>query len=228
LFYILWPSFYAFFVASAANYLNWQLTPWILRALKVSTNTLRGMALAKSAEAMVVVGTIIILMPLSGVGLASIYIHPGAVLPGVAFGLLSLAVFGLLAVQQGKALHIKRQTIIILLPWIATFVCANALMEELWFRGIFLKGFELALGPGAALLLTAIIFTLAHIGAAYLSGAERIQFLVVLFPLAIVWGYCIQKTGSLLGSVISHAGADLLVLNGFIAALDDKTNSTQE
>jgi membrane protease YdiL (CAAX protease family) len=43
--------------------------------------------------------------------------------------------------------------------------------------------------------------------------------LFVLFLLALAWGYAIQKTGGLLGSVFFHAGGDLLIINGFIAAL---------
>lgn len=223
----LWLSFYALFGASAANYLVWQFVPWIQQTLKISTDSLRGMAWAKLTEAVFVIGTILILMQLAGVDLAAIYLQLGAVLPGIAFGLISLVVFGMIAAQQAKVLHIPQQTIITLLPWIVTFVCANALMEEVWFRGLFLQGFELALDPTTGLLLTAIIFTLAHIGADYLSCTEKLQFLVILFPLALAWGFWMQKTGSMLGSVISHAGADVLILNGYIASLHGEENSNQ-
>ena len=57
-----------------------------------------------------------------------------------------------------------------------------------------------------------------------LSWAERVRFLLILFPLALAWGGTIQLTGSLIGSTLFHAGADLLVFNGFIAALYGKAS----
>lgn len=48
-----------------------------------------------------------------------------------------------------------------------------------------------------------------------------------LIPLALVRGYWIQKTGSMMGSVLSHARTDLLILNGFIASLNGEANANQ-
>lgn len=62
--------------------------------------------------------------------------------------------------------------------------------------------------------------------AAYKLGLS-ILFLVVLFPLALVWDYWIQKTGSMMGSIISQVGVDLLILNGFIAFLNGEVNANQ-
>jgi len=73
-----------------------------------------------------------------------------------------------------------------------------------------------------SLFLTSIVFTGAHIGATYLSWSERLRFLVILFPLSLAWGFTMQLTHSLLGSALFHAGGDLLIINGFIAAFYGK------
>jgi membrane protease YdiL (CAAX protease family) len=44
-----------------------------------------------------------------------------------------------------------------------------------------------------------------------------VVFLLVVFPLAIIWGYVIQKTEALWGSVLFHAGGDLLIVTGIYA-----------
>jgi membrane protease YdiL (CAAX protease family) len=43
------------------------------------------------------------------------------------------------------------------------------------------------------------------------------SFLAVLLVLALAWGYVIQNTESLWGSVLVHAGADLLIIVGIFA-----------
>ncbi len=53
-------------------------------------------------------------------------------------------------------------------------------------------------------------FALAHMQVGY--APEIVGFLVVTFVLAIVWGWLMQKTGSLWGSALFHAGADLLII----------------
>ena len=115
-------------------------------------------------------------------------------------------------------IFLLRSSVAALLPWMLLFCVSNALMEELWFRGIFLNPFEHVLGAAASLILTSIVFTGTHVGATYLSRAERIRFLAILLPLALAWGFTTMLTDSLIGSTLFHAGADLLVLNGFVAA----------
>ena len=73
-----------------------------------------------------------------------------------------------------------------------------------------------------AILLTGAVFAVLHIGATYLSKTERARFLALLFPLGVVWGGCMYVTGSILASTLFHAGADLLVVNGFTQAFATK------
>jgi len=94
------------------------------------------------------------------------------------------------------------------------FVLANGFMEELLFRGLFLRKFEPFLGATASNLLTAIVFTLAHMQVGYVAPAEILKFLAIIFPLALAFGYVMQKTDSLWGSALFHAGSDLLIFSG--------------
>ena len=214
--------FQAFFVASGANLIGWFFGPRIVRSLRLSDDRLQGISLGKLIESCLVISTILLILFLNGNPPSSIYLEWGDLRWGLIAGLGTGLVFLGIAFLQTKSLGISRKTLASLAPWIVIFVLANAAMEELWFRAIFLKRFEAFVGPAGSLILTALIFTTAHIGATYLSRKERLQFLVILFPLALWWGYLMQRSGGILGSILSHAGADLLIVNGYIEALQDE------
>lgn len=52
--------------------------------------------------------------------------------------------------------------------WFA-FSLINAFMEEIWFRGLFLRRLEPALGAAGALLLTTLAFGTSHLFATYVD-----------------------------------------------------------
>ena len=204
--------------AAAANALGAEAVR-LHRRLGLSDDSLTGIGAAKGLEALVVVGTILAILAIGRVPLATVYLSIGNVPLGLAVGLGGFAVFVVLAAMQAKSMGIPRSTIRRLLPWILLFVFANAFMEELWFRGLFLRPLASHLGPIAAIVLTAAMFALAHIGASYMLKPERVRFLLILFPLGLAWGAATHFTGSLFASTLFHAGADLMIVNGFIAAL---------
>ena len=70
-------------------------------------------------------------------------------------------------------------------------------MEELWFRGIFLKKLEPLIGSASALILTTILFAVSHLGATYVAGAEVLGLFSMVFTLGLGCGYLMQKTDSL-------------------------------
>jgi len=43
---------------------------------------------------------------------------------------------------------------------------------------------------------------------------DILVFLAILFVLALAWGYVIQRTESLWGCALFHAGADLMIMVG--------------
>jgi len=214
---------FAFLAASTASVLGALGARWHKR-LGIGGDSLPGMAKAKALEAAVVVGSILLLAWIVGVPLSSIYLRAGHLRLGLVIGVGGFLLFLLQAVVQGKQLGVKAEVIRRLWPWILVFVFANAFMEELWFRAIFFGPLAAHVGPIAAIVLTAVVFAVAHIGATYMSKQERLRFLIILFVLGLAWGACLHFTGSILASTLFHAGADLMVINGFIAAIYGKKN----
>ena len=90
-------------------------------------------------------------------------------------------------------------------------------MEELLYRGIFLKQYEPFLGKGLSVVLTALVFTLMHTQVTY--AAQMIQFLAIALVLSLVWGFLIQKSDSLWGVVLFHAAGDCLIIFGAYARM---------
>ena len=209
---------FAFLAAAIANLLS-AGAAYLQRPLGIVDTTLKGIALGKGLEAIVVVGSILAMAAALRVPLGSLALQTGRLGLGLAIGLGGFALFALLAAGQARSMKIPSATIVRLLPWILVFVLANAFMEELWLRALFLGPLVSLVGPIAAIVLTGAVFALAHIGVSYMSGQERLRFLAILFPLGLAWGACIYFTGSILASALFHAGADLMVVNGFIANL---------
>jgi membrane protease YdiL (CAAX protease family) len=170
----------------------------------------QGVALANFSMSLLRVAVIMVLMAIVGTEWGSIYLHKGRLGLGLAIGIpgfLVLAVWGLLPIAaQPDGVN----KLLSLMPWILLYVLSNAFMEELLFRGIYLKRYEPFLGKGLSLLLTSIVFMLLHFQAGYVLNS--LLFLVQLFPFTLAWGWLMQKTDSLWGSVLFHAGADCIII----------------
>jgi len=140
------------------------------------------------------------------------------------FGLISFGVFAVvfavIAVLQAgappsqgmTATGVPLGTIVAAIPWILVFCFANSLMEELWFRGIFLKRLSPFLGVTASVVATALVFGSVHVGATYITPVESFIFPLITIALGLVNGFVMFKTDSIWGSVLFHAGYDLLVI----------------
>jgi membrane protease YdiL (CAAX protease family) len=94
-------------------------------------------------------------------------------------------------------------------------VFTNGIKEEIQLRGLFLREYATLLGVGSANLLQAIIFTLPHLGEAYSS--LMIAFLFIVFLIGLAFGAVTQKTNSLIGSILFHAGTDIPVILGIFS-----------
>jgi membrane protease YdiL (CAAX protease family) len=90
-------------------------------------------------------------------------------------------------------------------------------MEELLFRGLFFKKLEPFVGKFLSNLMIALVFTLLHGLSTY--SVDQMLFLFILFPLALMWGYIMQKTDSIWGSVLFHAGMDIPIMLGIFSNL---------
>ena len=209
---------FAFLGASTASILGAAAAHLLHRPLKLTGDDVRAMGSAKAIEAVVVVGSILGLAAAFRVPLASLFMTTGKVGLGLGIGCAGFVLFAAGAWVQGRQLKIPAQTYRRLLPSVLLFVFANGFMEELWSRGLFLGPMRTLVGPVAAILLTGAVFALSHIGATYMKKEERLRFLLILFPLGLAWGACFHFTGSIIAATLFHAGADLMAINGFIAA----------
>jgi hypothetical protein len=210
-----WQVLFAFFILTVAVSLEFVFGKYLIKYLGVTDSTPSGWALPKLNECFVVVSVIVIFNFLSGGNLGSIYIQKGNLKLGLIIGLVAFFVFAAGAIPMAslfKAQDLSLARIIPWVPWILIFVLANGTMEELLFRGLFLRKLQPFFGRFISNFLVAVVFAGIHLTGS-LTGDERI-FVVFLFPLALALGYIMQKTDSLWGSILLHAGMDIPVIIG--------------
>ncbi len=213
--------FVGLLILAVAVSLDRFLSVYMLEYLGVNGDTPAGYALLKLNEFAVVVGVVVLLTRLSGCSLGSIYIQKGKLKLGLMIGLVSFFVCvagsipmaGLLFKAEGLTLA----RILPWAPWLLIFVLANAAQEELLCRGLFLRKLQPFFGSFLSICLIAFVFTLLHRGVTYTSS-EAI-FLAVLVPLALAWGYIMQKTDSIWASVLFHAGTDIPIMLGIFSTM---------
>lgn len=212
-----WRLTYALFVAAAAVLLSTLFSGGFVDWVGVTPASPQWVAVAKLSESLWRVVPILVLMAMISTDPGSIYLGKGRLGLGLGVGIAAFVVFAGVAFMPlaGKGEMVGK--LLPLTPWILVFVLSNGFMEELLFRGVFLKRYEPFLGKGLANLLTAVVFTLAHVQVTYV--ADVLQFLVIVFPLALLWGYLMQKSDSLWGSALFHAGADCMIVFGIFASM---------
>jgi membrane protease YdiL (CAAX protease family) len=203
------PPAYALFIASAALLF---LSTGVLNIRVPTTGPVQEIALDKLSQFLHVVPLILALTLISGDNLKSIFIARGNLKAGLIFGGVSFLIWAVLAylVQAGASGFpaLTGRTIL----YVLLFVFANSIMEELWFRGIFLKRYQAVAGRLAAILITAIPFGASHVNATYEFPGGGIVFGLVVFVLGVVGAYAMLKDDSLLGPVLFHAGYDLMII----------------
>jgi membrane protease YdiL (CAAX protease family) len=210
--------FFAFFIASLAILFD--------LLINIPPNTETGLALDMLASTSIIVSIILVLTRVSGNSFASIFLKKGNLKLGLIFGFAGFLFFALTAIPaaqylfQGKNLSLDKA--IAWLPWILPIVLLNGIREELLYRGLFLKKFEPKLGAKTSNFLQAIIFSLSHsvAGLGLSAYTPYIWALVIFtFSLGLLWGYIMQRTDSIIGSTIFHAGSDIPVFLGIFSNL---------
>lgn len=93
-------------------------------------------------------------------------------------------------------------------------ICCSSVGRDagLLCRWLLLGSFEELIGRHAANLCIALFFTLVHAPVQY--APDILVFLAIVFAFSLAWGYLIQKSETIWGSVLFHAGADLLIVVG--------------
>jgi uncharacterized protein len=211
-----WQVFFAFFVASLALLLDF--------LVNMPSSTMTGIALDMLVSTLIIVSTIVLLTAVSGNSLGSIYLKKGNFKLGLIIGLVGFFFFALTSIPaaqylfQGQNLSLERVTA--WLPWIIPIVLLNGVREELLYRGLFLKKLQPKLGSKTSNLLQALIFSLSHsvAGVGLSAYTPYIWGLVIFtFSLGLAWGYIMQRTDSIFGSALFHAGTDIPVFIGIFS-----------
>jgi membrane protease YdiL (CAAX protease family) len=216
-----WQIFFAFFILLVALTISLVFGSFLFDSLGVKDSVPVGWALPKLNETILIVLVVILFTRLLGGSLGSIYIQKGNLKLGLIIGIVTflLAAAGSIPMANllfgGNNLTLAR--IIPWIPWLLVTVLANGALEEILFRGLFLRKLEPFVGKFLSNFLIAIVFTVLHQGSSYTS--DQYIFLAVLFPLALAWGYITQKTDSAWASILFHAGMDIPIFLGIFSNL---------
>lgn len=213
-----WRVWYALLVFLVAVSLDWIVGVYLIDTIGITDATPAGWAVQKLNECCVVVAVVVLFTKLSGESLGSIYIHKGKLKSGVLIGLTAFGLAAAGSIPMATLFGAQALTLDRIIPWtlwILIFVLANATMEEILFRGLFLRKLEPFLGQFLSNLAVAFVFTLVHGAATY--SVDQALFLGILFPLALVWGYVMQKTDGVWGSILFHAGMDIPIILGIFS-----------
>ncbi|WP_343215034.1 CPBP family intramembrane glutamic endopeptidase [Evansella tamaricis] len=93
-------------------------------------------------------------------------------------------------------------------------IVINPILEEVYWRNFMLKKQMGEWNRHSAIFITAFFYTLYH----FLSILPMFQVplnvaaVVPVFAAGIFWGYLREKTGSIVGSIVSHALADMGII----------------
>lgn len=216
-----WKNLFSFFIASFAITLQAMGV-----FLNLQTTSLNRIVLSMVSSTVLVVVPVIALSLISGDKRSTLFLTKGNIKLGLVTGLVGFFVFAMASIPeamylfQGKNLTLAKA--VAWVPWVLITVLANGIREELLYRGLFLRKYESFFGSGYSNLLQAIIFSLSHT----VAGRGQIAytpytFALVLFTflLGLAWGSLMQRTNSLLGPVLFHAGTDIAVFLGIFSNL---------
>ena len=192
------------------------LFAWILRGiprvLPIDLDTVMGWGISKFVEVAPICLCVFILGKRNGDSFDYLGLRGGSVGRSLVFGLLA-SVLGLVQyfAQMGFSFGFTFTQLVAWFPWLLLFSVSNAFMEELIFRGLFLEKYSQFLGEKRALLLVSLIFAVFHVVLLpFMELSMMLGFTCFLFIQGYVWGYILQKTGSLWGSILAHAFSDIL------------------
>jgi len=210
----LWPSAYALFTAAAAlAFLN----TGYLDLPRAGLDPLQDLAVDKVSQLLHVVPAILSLNLLAGFGPDVLFLRWGRWRQGLLLGLASFGVFGTLTwllVPGSRTILADSNAVGLVLA----FIFSNSVMEELWFRGVFLRRYEALVGRSQACLITALVFGASHVNASYKFPGGGLVFGLVVAILGWIGARAMFKQAGWIGPVLFHAAYDLVIIVPVLAA----------
>jgi membrane protease YdiL (CAAX protease family) len=217
-----WPISLAYLAVSLGLLLALILGRWLPDPNSLASSPMMGLTLGKLFDVVAVVLPMLLLPRLAGEDFGALYLQRGRLGRSLLLGLLvSAATFIPFVLLGGLASvrSVDTAVVVAALPWIAIFALANSFMEELWFRGLFLRKYQVFLGAAGALWLTALSWSLFHLVVDYFAGVQLVMFVAVDVLLGLAYGWITQRTNTLWGAVLAHAAADAFLMLGGLATL---------
>jgi membrane protease YdiL (CAAX protease family) len=203
---------YGFFSVSVGFLFVWLLGGFTEYIPWVDLDSVMGWAILKVGEVVPICLAVLILGKRNGDSLRSLGLVGGEVGRSLVFG-LAASVLGFVQyfAMMGVSFPYTIPQFMFWLPWLVLFSVSNGFMEELIFRGLFLGKYGELFGRRSALLLVSFVFALVHVILLPFMGLGMVLvFVVFLFFQGYVWGVIYQRTGSIWGSILAHAVADVL------------------
>jgi membrane protease YdiL (CAAX protease family) len=206
-----WRLAFAYFVAASAIMLSNFLADWAVIISGYSVESARGFTVLKLAEDTIIVATVVGFVLLIRDDPKELFLTRGRLWPGLCIG---LAVFLVLTAFSYYSAMSKIED-----PGMGRKVflacglmsLADGFMEELLFRGLFLKRLARYIGDDWANFVTALVFAFAH-----QIFLETPMFMLNAFVFGLILGWVMQKTGSLWASALLHAGILMVTMEGFL------------
>jgi hypothetical protein len=153
-----WRLVYIYFVASCALMLSGFAGDWALIISGEALATVKGFTLLKLAEDAAIISTIILLVLISRDDLEDLYLSKGRFGLGLVIGLASFLVFTVMGISSSVGRGIRPDSLREFLPAFLLIALADGFMEELLFRGLFLKTLGRVVGNNWAIVVTAVVF----------------------------------------------------------------------
>lgn len=217
-----WKISLAYLAVSVGFLLTLIVGRWLPPPDSLASSPIMGLALGKLFDVVPLVLPMLLVPTLAGDDFGSIYLQRGklgqSLLLGLPVGALTFIPFVMLGGLEGVR-AVGAAAVVAALPWIAVFALSNSFMEELWWRGLFLRKYQVFLGVRGALLLTALGWGLMHLIVTYFAGGQLLAFVAVDILLGLAYGWITQRTDTLWGAVLAHAAADAFLVLGMLATL---------
>ena len=205
---------YSFFSIALGFLLAWIIGDFGAYFPDIISDSMMGWAISKVGEAIPICTTIFFLVIRKGESFNSLGFTGGKIFTSIGYG-LTASILGIVQyiAMVGVTVPFSISQLLLWFPWLLLFAFSNSILEELIFRGLFLRKYSLIFGKKGALLLISFVFAIFHAVLLPFMGFQMvIVFMLFLFLQGYVWGYILQKTESIWGSIIAHTIADILFL----------------
>jgi len=210
-----WQLAYAFFIAAAVilvTTLTVDLRDGLFRAMGILSGTNQESGAGKIFEAVMTIGTILLLTRLAGMRFESIYVKRGNLKLGLIIGVGTLLNFMTSSLMFFSNQYSSMDALGSAILWGLVFSLFNGFLEELWMRGLFLKRLIPLLGVGTSIVLTSLWFGLFHVSGLMYMQPQAVPFYMVnTFTFAAAWGYLMHKSDSWIGPGLMHAASDFFL-----------------